>query len=77
MNKTNRTTIAVSIQTKQQILKLGKMGDTPNDVISQIIQENKHLKQVIKNSPKHLKHFKQLNQNNQPIVTPEQEDMAK
>ena len=44
-----RTTIAISDDVKKQIFKLGKMGDTPNDIILRLLQ---HYKQT-KNSKKH------------------------
>jgi hypothetical protein len=42
-----RTTIAISETTKTKLFKLGKMGDTPNSVIEQILIQNEQLKQEI------------------------------
>jgi len=44
-----RTTISISDDVKTKLFKQGKMGDTPNDVISQILIQNEQLKQQLVN----------------------------
>ena len=44
-----RTTISISDDVKTKLFKQGKMGDTPNDVISQILIQNEQLKRQLAN----------------------------